>query len=789
MKTLLYLVSVLFVFAVANFVFANEYSSTPENASGYGIPGGVVYSDGKDAIYHDFRTGAEINLTSHIKGAVVTYPLRVSKSGNTLVWFQNQRLWSVDLPKGTPRPFELEIWGTIAEKRTYSDRAAVDYQDLIWQKPIQNIVISPNESKIMFESQYTGPAWKFWQATGEAISLVDLKNPRRNTPQNVLPLYMQQQADCIGIFSLSKNHNQCDPPTKNPFAPRYGNVMELPPVSTYRHVNGEVAPGHSFTAKGDTGDLEGRVYPRKGLAKNARFPIFLDNGLMAFIYQLENGKWGPIEIRVIDSPIFGGVGDEDCPDTMPGIAYSDPSSIATKFQKARRWEIQIPELANCEGIAGKPEKNSDVGSITIQSQGKLGCISYRDIERVINQSGVRQVPAARDGSGNEFFIESTKNVIQTRVNLIRTDVKGSCLTWVSDEAFLILGQDMCVYYCSKEATKKIFGPIKSPFCYCSKSPLQSSNTATNGKGEFVLKRSKDYDALLENKVGGLRLGYISTNPVTYSHIADERGKEVPHGGPVPFNVGKIGCQPPLEFCVTDETDFSKVRGKLSEYKFVYNYAINVKNGKVVRGSDDYTTNQTKTYPDRILLFKLDGRIAGIKVRKLENTEASYSYEWQILLDQSDSVNMQETPGYLAKKQPTETTKAVTVRKPIIDDQDKGIPSMKAGFLRPFTSLGLKLKWVQGQNGEIILGLNYRDSNTDVAQFFVVTDKAISEIDDPSSYNYRGTMRYVDARHMVNQTKTFQLGETIIVKYRDAYVALRPISIDKQIVTFKKKLLE
>ena len=61
----------------------------PKNFSD--IPGGIVYSNGKDAIYYEFKTETETNFTSDIRWAVVKYPSAVSESGEFLVWGQDNK--------------------------------------------------------------------------------------------------------------------------------------------------------------------------------------------------------------------------------------------------------------------------------------------------------------------------------------------------------------------------------------------------------------------------------------------------------------------------------------------------------------------------------------------------------------------------------------------------------------------------------------------------------------------------------------------------------------------------
>jgi hypothetical protein len=75
--------------------------------------GGIAYSDGKNVFWYDFEgsySDKHVNLTEHVTDiAVDKQAFAVSESGQTLVWLQGYKFWSMDLPKGTPRPFQMEL--------------------------------------------------------------------------------------------------------------------------------------------------------------------------------------------------------------------------------------------------------------------------------------------------------------------------------------------------------------------------------------------------------------------------------------------------------------------------------------------------------------------------------------------------------------------------------------------------------------------------------------------------------------------------------------------------------
>ena len=89
------------------------------------IPGGIVFSDGKDAIYQEFKTGKKTNLTLDFSRRV-TGPVAVSEDVTMLVWLSSSRLFARYLPDGTPFRFHST-------------------------KKIENLSIAPENDYVAFE--------------------------------------------------------------------------------------------------------------------------------------------------------------------------------------------------------------------------------------------------------------------------------------------------------------------------------------------------------------------------------------------------------------------------------------------------------------------------------------------------------------------------------------------------------------------------------------------------------------------------------------------------------------
>jgi len=799
---------------------------------------GIVYSDGKNAFWYDFEGSYDnkpVNLTEHVPDiAVDKQAFAVSESGQTLVWLQGYKFWSMDLPKGTPRPFQMELWGKPIGTRTNSTSFAYEYRDILWQRAVRNIAISPDESKVMFESVHNGLAWTYERMLTDPIPLQKAKDssyrPSSDPTNPMLPYYVKKPASCISIFAMSKDYNQCDAPGNDPYAPRYGNVCEWPPAPWFRlDMN---AQGRTGTMEGEAQDAQGRIYPRRGIAKSAFFPAFLsprlwqEQKLMAFILQLPNGQWGPIEIRTVDSPVF----DSGCSDAADIISDRGTCSVLSqefmrlypksyrspghggpsnypgeskefppieKFQKPRHWEIQLPTLQSCNGIAWTSD-----GSLTIlDGSGNLYKISYRDIQSLISRSSI--IKEASTTEKNAFSLHPTNNMIRVTPELIGSDINGSNLCWISEQEFVFLGKDSCVYRCSKAGKHKIAGPLPSKFFYCQTSPLKSANAATSGKGEFNLKRPRtqiaDEPSDFGYKAGIAKLGYITLNVRRFSTIIDSvTGKESPHSGPVPILVGKIGCQPPLEYCLTDKTALGQIKYASDGYKFYYNYGLNTSRGAehialpAMAGAEGDRINEANLPPGKVMLLRLDKHyVIELLVQRHPSKEATFTYEWATITEPAASISLADI---LSQGRQTGATR--TVAKPIEDSKDADLPILKAGFQRSFSERGMKFTWErQGQHDEIVVFMSCKEefddtgSHTNIPKITVLADKAIEDI-DLSGYKPRSHNKDpIVSDNTLDVRKHVPLGGVLLVQWKDFHIALRPLSVDGKTITYKLKLIE
>ncbi|MBU4367754.1 hypothetical protein KKC49_02715 [Patescibacteria group bacterium] len=116
-------------------------------ASAQEIPGGIVYSDGKNAIYKEFKTGKTTNLTTDLPtGTVVKNPVAISEDAQILVWLQNSEFWVKKIPNGKPLIIAISATDEKEERRL---------KVLLQPTNIKRITISPNNDYIAYES-YSG---------------------------------------------------------------------------------------------------------------------------------------------------------------------------------------------------------------------------------------------------------------------------------------------------------------------------------------------------------------------------------------------------------------------------------------------------------------------------------------------------------------------------------------------------------------------------------------------------------------------------------------------------------
>jgi len=125
------------------------------------IPGGILYGDGKDAIYQDFSTGEKVNLTPDFEPPV-TGAVTISEDRTLLAFASNDKVFVKQLPNGTP--FQIDIGN--AKRLSFSpDGLFLSYEasQEVRVVPIRKVYYRNNweikpEEKTFSDSGF--PVWK-----------------------------------------------------------------------------------------------------------------------------------------------------------------------------------------------------------------------------------------------------------------------------------------------------------------------------------------------------------------------------------------------------------------------------------------------------------------------------------------------------------------------------------------------------------------------------------------------------------------------------------------------------
>jgi len=568
------------------------------------IPGVIVYSNGKDAIEYNFKTRENKNLTSDLPEAVVKDPFAVSEDGTKLVWKQGSMFWVRDLPMGTPRTIKVnrKVYKQITKTKSTSNSKDDIVEDIVWQGgEINNVSLSPDGARLAFDTIFKEPSWVFkgtmyYNAGNSTLA-----------PSGIYPIYARVLDSYNGIYYLSTIQNVAELNRARPLYsyPRYGNVLRTPPVTWFKDQEKEKQdPNHYGVSPGGELDTGPMICYKTAIKTNAHYLAFQNiknweagNKFGAFIYEI-NGQWGPIELRVFDSKIQEGRGDEIRQGTC---SYMDPEE---NLQKPREWEILV-SCKTCEGLFWKPD-----GSLTILSGGDLYSIDHEKIQEGINKSDV-----VKSRKGNMISFSPINNIFQAEPQIVAQGINSTCLAWVSDDAFLFLGKDMIVYLWDNGRIENLlYTPISSKFYYCSKSPFIANVTTADEVGSVPLVI--DYD---KNTTTETEKWETTTTPIS---------EKFEIGG-IKFKWNRVN-KAKTPFSLQSETirvkktdDIGYFFGKETEGKNPSQYSFN----KVQKS---LTTLGAKWLvdDDSIVIFKINDKY--IVIKPLKNVDNSVIYQWQLL---------------------------------------------------------------------------------------------------------------------------------------------------------------
>lgn len=760
------------------------------------IPGGIVYSSGKDAVFLKLSTKEKFNLTSDLSEAVKP-PLAVSENGKWLGWFQDFRFHAKELPIGSSRIIRAEVMGSKGDvnSRKGETRTVIGKEDIVWQREIRNFSLSPDGARFAFESLHAAPSWMLLDqgnpksvARAVAAGIDPLKN---DMVFGTLPLYVKKVDSFNGIFYLSITDNRYSPPSTSPFTPAFGNVVEWPPSvlfkATPQDLGFNLDPrtilkplGHGLLGTGTNGgevknDI--RVYSSVTVKKNASLLTFQklrawESGQKkaAFIYQV-GSQWGPIEIQTLDEKRQYEK-DYHSPDRIKSFAKD---SVPENYQgKARELEIQTM-FPSVEALAWKPD-----GSLSVFSQGNVFLVDYRQIQSAFDRSHMEMVKDEHDRKRVNPL--SANNVLQPQLELVAKGIKGTCFNWVSDYSFIFLGTDNNVYLWNQGSVEKI-ADSTGEFSYCSLSPLESIKDPSIFADNRSHRVANNSSAITGE--GKAREAYPGFSVGTIQTVWAPHTKSSVYIYIKPLGERKT----PLQFAlVEDEDNLDNIKDP-SRYEYLSiqerketvtdkKGALSAKSTKpslknVSVHQETITSNENvRLTLDRIIILKSGNTYVGIKPVSLETEKAPWqmAYKWKYWPKVTAPEGVYAVR--VEKKEPWVTATSPISKEFFINDTKFSWEKIPEGYSvsgEPKAQFRLRVT------------INDADRNGYIGK---ASDWVNTSVLDPSKYNFK------DLRYNGKVSDTYAFGFLqdfiLIIKIGDKYVAIKPVEERKGWIQYKWK---
>jgi hypothetical protein len=618
------------------------------------LPGGIIYSNGKIAIFEECSTGKKFNVTSCVKDAVKP-PFSASQNGKWILRYADSKFQLLELPFGTPTTVQAVTFKQLgaAQSRTIAgnlDRmngsvgksegtvvSGPDRKiDIIWKGDIKNLSLSPDGRKFCFDANHTATGWVMLDK-GNPETLARLGTWKGNAAFRALPLYGKRSDSFDGIFYLSTRLNNYNPPLDNPFAPAFGNLVKWPASPFFKATaqdtgfqidprtiqqslgNGQM--GISTTGGPSTDD--NRIYGYSNEKKSAHFLTWQklsawENGKkqVAYIYHWRN-QWGPLEIRTLDDDNFAGGVDE----FRPG---SFAKNMVPESYKgfARELEIQatFPEVI---GLAWKPD-----GSICVfTAKGDVYLIKAEDIQTAFAESRTEFRQDKDDRKMLSFA--SVNNVCQLKPGIIASGVIGTCFTWVSDQSFFFQDKDGNAQFWNQGRIEKVEDST-GDFCYVSVSPLKGIKNPE----ALVFGQPSSEKNVPSINGAGKALAWYGDNGGRFDNVANESDRKLSNK----INFGRIQAAwhphtndslrimltlsgKPLKFSILEDTEDLDSVTDPSKYEYYSSQKqkktvldrVLDKKGNALIHDENIVSNSDVIIPLRsVILLWLDDKCLGIK---------------------------------------------------------------------------------------------------------------------------------------------------------------------------------
>lgn len=642
------------------------------------IPGGIVYSDGKDAVYYDYKTGQTINLTADLKGPAIKGSLAASEDGKLLIWREGNNFLIRRLPDAKPSvalPDKLQIGGP---RWFYQGKSQI-------QGNIENLTLSPEGDHLAFDFTEKN---NYWVLTSPAN---DPNYPRRGPGSfGGYPKYEArtgQEYNATMLISTATGSGE-----------RYGNSGFYPPTFPFRGTYENIGPNQAQRAK-DARVTEGPLmtsstipdikpglivpiedaHKKFSIKRDARFLTWQkasnwgqEQQFLALIYKTDKG-WGPIEIRDI------------------GI------KTISKNPKPDVYEIPV-SLNDFQGLAWRPD-----GSLTYLSDKKVFLLNADKILEGIKNSGVAKY---NEPNNRIPKLIPTKNVFTIDSELVAEGIDGDRLHWVTNDTFLFRGKEGSLKNICFWHQGKIEKLCSSPgeFSYCDQPPF-GLNSVVSGKNS-VFER--------EFFIGSIKVVWAGNNKYfLYVHV-----------GKLHKQAGKkqIEYQKALEYTFPTETNLKDIKNPSK-----YNYLTKDADTMIV------------VPVNRIIVLKLDNKYAAIKpltareayIGAPNSQDPWMTYEWKYWSESTKFGDNERNANEISDKslRPTLGGKETSVGMAV------GKNNLVMGEI---TAGNIKITWQRygtDSSPEIWFASAKQQNETRAGYIFLPIAWDLETITDPSKYPY------------------------------------------------------
>jgi len=744
------------------------------------IPGGIVYSDGKDAIYREFKTGQTINLTADLKGSSIKGPLAASEDGLLLIWLQDGKFAMRRLPDGKSYPATMKKIVDERGNEIKEGHGTAIYVPLPpIQKEIRNLTLSPEGLRFGFEYTEKEKAWILVEP-GKPGKLHRVYNTRtgRTTLEPDETIYPKYRTQIDEFNAIAVLHSVAGSTRLVQGYNRYGNAAFYPPTFPIRLTYDMLSPDEIARRKRDrvvsepglssitTPDLGSgltvtvkEAHKKFSIKRDAHFLTWQKASswqsgqqFLALIYKTDKG-WGPIEIRD-NKPIFYGN-----PITRNGRLYSFP----IENQKPGVWEIPV-SLASCDGLSWKPD-----GSLTYLSDGKVFLLDGYQIKQGIENSGI-----AKNPDPHRYTPVPVNNVFAIGSELVVSGINGDRHHWISNDTFLFRGKEegslsRTLYVWCNGKVERLLSLATEEFSYCDRAP--------SGIAGPVFGKDRAFSGL--GPGGGISKFYIGS---IETHWHGQTGNRV-----MIYVAG--GHIEELEYALPFETNIEDIRNPLE-----YDYR------KIPKKSGELPC-VTINLDRQILLLKSGNRYAAIKPLELEHKYKSIeemvpevrrdwleykdkgpppiwdwmTYEWKYWPASSVIAFSKDDKAAKPMINPFLSTsgKAEALERPFTWRQDIPNPPSEFYMTGPpefcVTAGNIKTFWGRGNNIEPALRAGYLSKENNLG-WSIVPHSRIEDIANPSKY------KYIQPDYSYSYGVVVGFNEILILRRGNEYAAIRPIAI-------------